>query len=90
MNLMAGVIQAQNFRLESFYYGPGKARDYALRHLPTGRQWVRPKGAPTAATSTVTHDLFIRANDDLIALGWRPDEDWLQRVDEMRKRRAAR
>jgi hypothetical protein len=81
---MVGVIRTQDFETQSFYDGPGSFRDYRLRHLPTGMQWD-VRGRPGFTTFQKMRYLYERANCDLTALGWEPDEAWRTRMEELAK-----
>jgi hypothetical protein len=79
---MVGVIQMQDFLMQSWYGGLDTFRDYRLRHLPTGLQWdVRGRAGLTILQKM--RQLVAAANRDLTSLGWQPDEDWQRRLAEL-------
>jgi len=66
--LMAGIIQTDDFMLES-YCPAGGSINLRLTHLPTGMRWVA-KDRVGQPREVVQDELFQEAYRDLVAVGW--------------------
>lgn len=70
--LMAGIIQTNDFILESYCPADGPI-NLRLTHLPTGMRWfVKDRVGQTR--EVVQEELFQEAYRDLVAIGWSQEE----------------